>query len=121
MLKELIKRCIDINSSYCPCLLADTNHCVYCSQLQGKEFCDCDWQGVCILYENFWQKKCIATNKISRVEEKTQFSIKEKLNEKTYIIAEKVGYSDPNYFSYVFKKQFGMPPSKYKAGKVEQS
>lgn len=42
-------------------------------------------------------------------------------NEKTYIIAEKVGYSDPNYFSYVFKKQFGMPPSKYKAGKVEQS
>ncbi|WIW69634.1 MULTISPECIES: hypothetical protein [Anaerosinus] len=86
MLKELIKRCIDINSSYCPCLLADTNHCVYCSQLQGKEFCDCDWQGVCILYENFWQKKCIATNKISRVEEKTQFSIKEKLNEKTYII-----------------------------------
>ena len=35
-------------------------------------------------------------------------------NEKTYIIAQKVGYSDPNYFSYVFKKQFGMSPSKYK-------
>ena len=34
------------------------------------------------------------------------------------IIAEKVGYSDPNYFSYVFKKQFGMSPSKYKAGKL---
>ena len=31
---------------------------------------------------------------------------------------EKVGYSDPNYFSYVFKKQFGMSPSKYKAGKL---
>lgn len=42
-------------------------------------------------------------------------------NEKTYIIAEKVGYSDPNYFSYVFKKQFGMSPSKYKASKLEQS
>ncbi len=40
--------------------------------------------------------------------------------EKTYIIAEKVGYSDPNYFSYVFKKQFGMSPSKYKADKLEQ-
>ena len=39
-------------------------------------------------------------------------------DEKTYIIAEKVGYSDPNYFSYVFKKQFGMSPSKYKAGKL---
>ncbi len=38
-------------------------------------------------------------------------------DEKTYIIAERVGYSDPNYFSYVFKKQFGVSPSKYKAGK----
>lgn len=38
-------------------------------------------------------------------------------DEKTYIIAEKVGYSDPNYFSYVFKKQFGVSPSKYKSGK----
>ena len=42
-------------------------------------------------------------------------------NEKTYVIAEKVGYSDPNYFSYVFKKQFGMSPSKYKTSKLEQS
>lgn len=42
-------------------------------------------------------------------------------NEKTYIIAQKVGYSDPNYFSYVFKKQFGMSPSKYKTSKMEQS
>ena len=36
-------------------------------------------------------------------------------NEKTYVIAEAVGYSDPNYFSYAFKKKFGMSPSKYKA------
>lgn len=42
-------------------------------------------------------------------------------NEKTYIIAERVGYSDPNYFSYVFKKQFGMSPSRYKSGRVEQT
>ena len=42
-------------------------------------------------------------------------------NEKTYVIAEKVGYSDPNYFSYVFKKQFGMSPSKYKMSKLEQN
>ncbi|MCI8485012.1 MAG: response regulator [Lachnospiraceae bacterium] len=42
-------------------------------------------------------------------------------NEKTYIIADKVGYSDPNYFSYVFKKQFGMSPSKYKTSKMEQN
>ena len=36
--------------------------------------------------------------------------------EKTYTIAESVGYSDPNYFSYAFKKKFGMSPSKYKSG-----
>ena len=39
-------------------------------------------------------------------------------NEKSYEIAEHVGYDDANYFSYVFKKQFGMSPSKYKAGKL---
>jgi len=35
-------------------------------------------------------------------------------NEKTYVIAEAVGYSDPNYFSYAFKKKFGVSPSRYK-------
>ena len=34
--------------------------------------------------------------------------------EKSYTIAEKVGYLDANYFSYVFKKTFGMSPSKYR-------
>ena len=32
-------------------------------------------------------------------------------NEKSYKIAERVGYQDANYFSYVFKKRFGMSPS----------
>ncbi len=36
-------------------------------------------------------------------------------NEKSYIIAKKVGYTDPNYFSYVFKRKFGVSPSKYRA------
>ena len=36
-------------------------------------------------------------------------------DDKTYIIADKVGYSDPNYFSYVFKKCIGCSPSKYRA------
>lgn len=35
-------------------------------------------------------------------------------NDKTHVIAEKVGYADPNYFSYVFKKQYGISPSKYR-------
>lgn len=39
--------------------------------------------------------------------------------EKTYIIAGQVGYSDPNYFSYVFKRKYGVSPSKYKASMQE--
>lgn len=35
-------------------------------------------------------------------------------DDKSYIIAEKVGYSDPNYFSHVFKKYFGVSPQKYR-------
>lgn len=35
--------------------------------------------------------------------------------DKTYIIASRVGYMEPNYFSYVFKKQYGISPSKYRA------
>ena len=37
-------------------------------------------------------------------------------DEKTYLIAERTGYADPNYFSYVFKKHFGISPSKFRAG-----
>lgn len=37
-------------------------------------------------------------------------------DDKTYLIAEKTGYTDPNYFSYVFKRRFGISPSKYRAG-----
>lgn len=37
--------------------------------------------------------------------------------DKSYIIAEKVGYTEPNYFSYVFKKKYGISPSKYRTNK----
>ncbi|MDC7290051.1 response regulator [Blautia schinkii] len=40
--------------------------------------------------------------------------------DKTYVIAEAVGYTEPNYFSYVFKKQYGISPSKYRANLQEQ-
>lgn len=35
--------------------------------------------------------------------------------DKTYIIAEKVGYPEANYFSYVFKKKYGVSPSRYRS------
>ncbi len=35
-------------------------------------------------------------------------------DDKTYVISAKVGYTEPNYFSYVFKKHFGISPSKYR-------
>ena len=41
-------------------------------------------------------------------------------HDKTYMIAEKVGYSDPNYFSYAFKKQYGVSPSKYRVEKLKE-
>ena len=34
---------------------------------------------------------------------------------KTYEIAEKVGFSEPNYFSFIFKKNIGLSPSQYRA------
>ena len=35
-------------------------------------------------------------------------------NDKTYVIARKVGYQEQNYFSYVFKKKFGVSPTKFR-------
>ncbi len=39
--------------------------------------------------------------------------------EKSYAIAEKVGYQDANYFGYVFKKKYGVSPSKYRGEKMK--
>ena len=40
-------------------------------------------------------------------------------NEKSYVIAKMVGYTDPNYFSYVFKRRFKVSPSKYRTEHAE--
>lgn len=57
MSRYLQSKCIDINSAYCPCILASSNHCVFCAHLQGKDVCDCNWSGVCILYEKKWNAR----------------------------------------------------------------
>ncbi|MCR3761250.1 sulfide/dihydroorotate dehydrogenase-like FAD/NAD-binding protein [Clostridium felsineum] len=47
--------CIDSGTEYCPCHLAESGNCILCSQLKGKDFCDCtNWKGVCIYQEYTW-------------------------------------------------------------------
>lgn len=37
--------------------------------------------------------------------------------DRSYVVGQKVGYPEANYFSYVFKKQYGVSPSKYRTKK----
>ena len=45
--------CMDSGSRFCPCDLVDTLDCISCSHLRGEDYCDCNWNGVCILYEYY--------------------------------------------------------------------
>ncbi len=53
---------------------------------------------------------------VTKVRMETAARLLRDTDEKTYRIAEETGYLDPNYFSYVFKRYFGVSPSKYRAG-----
>lgn len=53
-LPEKLINCIDAGSENCPCYLAVTGDCLICSRLQGKDYCNCGWRGVCI-YNEFIQ------------------------------------------------------------------
>lgn len=69
--------CIDAGSEYCPCFLAEANECITCSHLQGKEFCDCNWRGVCIYQEYVWagnRKKGVRSSYPAVVEAKKDVS-----------------------------------------------
>jgi dihydroorotate dehydrogenase electron transfer subunit len=88
-----ISKCIDINSKYCPCLLAETNQCIFCSHLKGETTCNCNWSGMCILYEKHWQHKNqnqLEESPKIRMEEEVNFSIKEQLSDTTYRLEMKV-------------------------------
>ncbi|SMC57448.1 hypothetical protein [Sporomusa malonica] len=90
MLHKLSMKCIDINSPYCPCLLSETNHCTFCSHLKGEPVCDCNWSGVCILYEKQWQQKkhswILGADMPVRLESDTEFIVKQKITEQTYLL-----------------------------------
>lgn len=69
--------CIDAGSPYCPCELASKGECIICSQLHGKEFCDClNWKGTCIYQEFLWngcKSKKIREFKKFKIEKREYF------------------------------------------------
>ncbi len=49
---ESFTKCIDFASNYCPCKLAEMDHCLVCSQCAKTEFCNCSGvAGFCVLQE----------------------------------------------------------------------
>lgn len=51
---------------------------------------------------------------LTNIRMKKAVELLETTDEKAYIIAGMIGYDEPNYFSYVFKKAYGISPSKYR-------
>ena len=51
---------------------------------------------------------------LTEIRMKKAVTLLQETDTKTYLIAEQVGYDDPNYFSHVFKKRFGVSPVKYR-------
>jgi len=94
MQKNMNARCIDVNTSYCPCFLAQTNHCFVCSHLKGGILCDCNWTGSCILYEKHWQRKtnsCREPGATIRREIEADINIIQQISNNAYLVEIKVG------------------------------
>lgn len=53
-------------------------------------------------------------NYLTEVRLKKAVELLNETDDKTYMIAQKVGYQEQNYFSYVFKKKYGVSPTKYR-------
>ena len=49
--------CETLMRDACPCILAEIDHCRCCSLLMGKDFCQCDYPGVCIYEKRRWKEK----------------------------------------------------------------
>lgn len=77
----------------------------------------CDYLHISPTYFSFIFKKETKTTFINYLTQIRMDAAKELLkttNMKAFEIADKVGYSDANYFSYSFKKKFGLSPSEFR-------
>ena len=78
----------------------------------------CSYLGVSTTYFSSLFKKNTGVSfvtYITNIRMEQALHLLESTNEKSYVIAGLVGYEDPNYFSYVFKKAYGISPSKYRS------
>ena len=49
---RIYTKCSDYASDTCPCVLAESGHCIVCSMCRGEDFCDCsDTSGYCVMQE----------------------------------------------------------------------
>ncbi|MDO4294888.1 MAG: response regulator [bacterium] len=64
------------------------------------------------LFKRETGQTCIAYLTEVRMEKAVE--LLNRTEDKTYVIAQKVGYPEQNYFSYVFKKRFGVSPTKFR-------
>jgi two-component system response regulator YesN len=77
----------------------------------------CEYLHISATYFSFIFKRETKTTFINYLTQIRMDTAKELLRVtslKSFEIAEKVGYSEPNYFSYSFKKRFGVSPSEYR-------
>ncbi|ERI94586.1 response regulator receiver domain protein [Clostridiales bacterium oral taxon 876 str. F0540] len=77
----------------------------------------CNYLHLSTTYFSFIFKKETKTTFVNYLTQVRMDAAKELLrttNLKAFEIAEKVGYSEPNYFSYSFKKKFGVSPSEFR-------
>lgn len=77
----------------------------------------CNYLHISQAYFSYIFKKDTKTTFVSYLTQIRMTKAKELLrntNMKTFVIAEKVGFSEPNYFSYCFKKNLGKSPSEYR-------
>jgi dihydroorotate dehydrogenase electron transfer subunit len=103
--------CIDASSEYCPCSLAENGECLVCSQLKGKEFCDCvNWKGTCIYQEYIWNREKGKTERKYRI-----YNIKSKNFIRENIMILKININSSlarelnNIGAFVFLKKPGDP------------